>query len=653
MGLVVDDFIVKKSWSPNFIWNSIIFVEHTLVMKYFILYIFLILLSFSAFSQQINVAQNEAQLAASYFQNKEYEKSAKLYLEMYTKTNLSTYFDYYINSLVYLKDYDSAIKALKKEIRKTKNTNLEITLGSVYNEMGEIDEAKKTYDQIIKDLPPSKGVIINIGNSFFNRHEFEYAEKTYLRGREILPGEMFYSNLANVYGYLRDYSKMMMQYMALVKEDDKNVPSVESRLNSLLRSDFDGSLRTTIKNEVIKNIQADPNVIAFNRLLIWFFVIEKNYEQALNNSISLDRRTKTEEDNILSFAQGAAEIQLYDEALKGLSYLNTRKPAPATINTVRQEIVRVEFLKYINTPPKLRANGQQLVNDFEGLLNELGFTAETSILVRNYAHFLSFYLGKTDEAHAILEKGLGTRDLNNYQRSQLRVEQADINVYNNNLWEATLQYAQIIDANRENALGDEVKLKKAKLGFYLGDIAWARGQLDALKASTSKLIANDAMELSLLISANYDLDSIDEPIQMFARADLFLFQNKDSLAEITFDSIMTKYPNHSLSDKILMRNAQIDEMRFEFDKAATIYDNIVKNYAFSTSADDAMYKLAVLYETKLKNSDKAKELYKQLLLDYPGSIYVADARNRFRFLRGDYPTSEEKTPYESPEFINF
>jgi tetratricopeptide (TPR) repeat protein len=620
-------------------------------MRYLATYLLFFLMALSGFGQQLIMTQNEAQLAASYYQNKEYEKAAKLYLELFQKTSMAHYFDYYINSLVYLKDYDTAIKELRKEIRKTNNTNLEIILGYVYKEMGDLAKSRETYDNIIKNLPRSNGVIINIGNTFFNRLEFEYAEKTYLRGREILPGEMFYSNLANVYAYQRDYPRMMQQYMAWVREDEKNVAMVQSRLNSLLRNDFDGSLMTSIQKEVIKSTQTEPDVIAYNRLLIWLFVIQKDYAKALNNTLALDRRTQTEEANILTFTRGAAQTGLYDVALSGLNYLLNRKPAIQNLSEIKQEIVEVQYQQFTHTPPKKRGNGEQLANAFKQLLDELGYAAETTNLIRNCAHFLAFYLGRTDEAIEVLQKGLAVRNLNNLQRSLLRIEQADINVYNNNLWEATLQYAQIIELNRENSIGDEVKLKRAKVSFYLGDIEWARGQLDVLKASTSKLIANDAMELSLLITANYDLDSIDDPIQRFARGDLFLFRNNDSLAFVTYDSILTEYPNHSLSDKILLRKATISELRFEFERAAGLYKRILDQFGYSSSADDAMYHLAILYEEKMNDSEKARELFKQLLIDYPGSIFVDDARQRYRTLRGDFQVDQEITPYESSDFI--
>lgn len=162
-----------------------------------------------------------------------------------------------------------------------------------------------------------------------------------------------------------------------------------------------------------------------------------------------------------------------------------------------------------------------------------------------------------------------------------------------------------------------------------------------MKASTSKLTANDAMELSLLISEYYDMDTIEEPIQLFARGDLLVFQNKEDQAIATYDSINIKYPGHSLNDRILMRKAQISEKNFQFDKAISLYSELLENYPASTSADDALYKMATIYDVQLKNTEKAQELYKQILLSYPASIFVSDSRNRYRILRGDVVPVEE------------
>ncbi len=622
-------------------------------MKYLLFFIPLFF-SLTVSLAQINQGQSKAQLASSFFRDKEYAKAAPLYLELFETTKMNYYFDNYVNCLVQNGEYDEAEKAIKKQLRKGKNTGLQITLGSVYKQKGDIDKATDTFDEILEKLEKNEGAVISVANDFFNIREYDYAEKTYLRGRQIFDdGQLFRSNIAMIYAYTRNYAKMMDEYFLMLKDDENQLPNVEGRINSLLQYDFDNSLRILVKKEILKKIQEDPNRVIYNRFLIWLLVQEQNFEQALNQSIALDRRTKTEETDILNFSKSAAQNNLFDVALKGLDYLSSRKPSISNVEQVQREIVTIEYRKFVSLPQSQRTNSELLLQKFQTILNQSGYTAQNSEFICDYAHFLAFYLNRVDRAYEVLDSALNIRELDNAKRSNLKIELADINVFDDNLWGATLIYAQIIDSNKENPIGNDVKLKKAKLGFYLGDIKWAKAQVDALKASTSKLTANDAMELSLLISEYYDMDTIEEPIQLFARGDLLVFQNKDSQAIATYDSVNIKYPGHSLNDRILMRKAQISEKNFQFDNAIALYSDVLENYPASTSADDALYKMALLYELQFKNVEKAQELYKQILLSYPGSIFVSDSRNRYRILRGDIiPVEEMPQPdMDAPAFF--
>lgn len=622
-------------------------------MKY-ILFFIPLFFSLTVSFAQVNQGQSKAQLASSFFRDKEYAKAAPLYLELFETTKMNYYFDNYVNCLVQNGEYDEAEKAIKKQLRKGKNTGLQITLGSVYKQKGDIDKATDAFDEILEKLEKNEGAVISVANDFFNIREYDYAEKTYLRGRQIFDdSQLFRSNIAMIYAYTRNYAKMMDEYFLMLRDDENQLPNVEGRINSLLQYDFDNSLRILVKKEILKKIQEDPNRVIYNRFLIWLLVQEQNFEQALNQSIALDRRTKTEETDILNFSKSAAQNNLFDVALKGLDYLSSRKPSISNVEQVQREIVTIEYRKFVSLPQSQRTNSELLLQKFQTILNQSGYTAQNSEFICDYAHFLAFYLNRADRAYEVLDSALNIRGLDNVKRSNLKIELADINVFDDNLWGATLIYAQIIDSNKENPIGNDVKLKKAKLGFYLGDIKWAKAQVDALKASTSKLTANDAMELSLLISEYYDMDTIEEPIQLFARGDLLVFQNKDSLAIATYDSVNIKYPGHSLNDRILMRKAQISEKNFQFDNAIALYSDVLENYPASTSADDALYKLALLYELQFKNVEKAQELYKQILLSYPGSIFVSDSRNRYRILRGDIiPVEEMPQPdMDAPAFF--
>jgi tetratricopeptide (TPR) repeat protein len=622
--------------------------------RIFIIILFLLTMGYSFAQEGIDQKQSKAQLVSTFFRNNEFAKAAPLYLELFEETNMPYYFDNYISCLIGIKSYDEAEKAIKKQLRKNSNSALKITLGYVYKQEGEIQKANSTYDEVIKELGKNMGSVISAANNFYNRHEYEYAEKTYIKGREIVPGEMFRSNLATIYAYTRNYSSMMEEYLFLLKEDESQLPDVEGRLNSLIRYDFDNTLQTLVKKEVLQKTIEDPKTIVYNKLLIWIFIQEKNYKQALAHSISLDKRTKSEESAIFEFSAASAQNQLFDVALSGFNYLLTRTPAIMNPNEVKKEIVSVEYHQYVSIPKSQRPSPDNLLQKFDNLLTEQGYSAQNASFILEYAHFLSFYLANTEKAFEVLEKAVAISELNNLQRSMLNLELADLNVFDNNLWGATLLYAQIIDNNRENPIGDEAKLKKARLGFYLGDITWAKAQLDVLKASTSKMIANDAMELSLLIANYYDMDTIDYPIQLFARGDLLLFQNKEQQAIETFDSITTLYPGHSLSDKIIMRKAAIKEKNFEYEEAVTLYKSLLTDFAFSSSADDALYKMAVILEEKLNQKEQAQELYKQLLLNYPSSIYTSDSRTRYRLLRGDKLNNDETpTQYEFENPLSF
>jgi len=609
-------------------------------MRKNILSILLFLAVFPLVGQIIINDQNNVNLAHSYFRNNEFDKAAPMFLELYEKTKASHYFDYYINCLVSLQRFDEAEKALKKVMRTDKNPINSISLGMVYKAKNDLKGADKIFNEIINGLAPNVGSIITIANTFFNRGEFELAERTYLKGREILPGELFRTYLATVYAYRRDYNKMMNEYLAMLAEDEKNLTNVQGRLGSLMRFDFDNTLRNLVKKEVLKSIQSTPDKIVYNRLLIWIFVQEEDFSQALNQAVALDRRTRTEEENILSFARSSANNGLYDVALSGINYLIDRKPVASNLDIAKQEKVAFEYLKLVSSPQAPEADHQKMELMFQAFFSEFGYSTRTAPLARDYAHYMAFFRHKPDTSYDILEKAMKSKEMDANQYTLLRIELADLNVYADYLWEASLQYAQIIESNKNNPLGDEVKLKKAKLSYYQGEIEWAKAQLDVLKASTSKLIANDAMELSLLITGNYELDTLTEPIGLFARADLYLFRNQSEQALAVLDSFVSIYAGHSLNDQVLMRKALISERAFRFKEAADYYSQIVENYSFSTSADDALFKLAQLNEQKLNNPDKAKEYYKLMLTSFPGSVYVADSRAKFREIRGDFPVND-------------
>jgi len=273
--------------------------------------------------------------------------------------------------------------------------------------------------------------------------------------------------------------------------------------------------------------------------------------------------------------------------------------------------------------------------DYTLLLTELGKTPFTIPLILNLAHLQAFYLGETNDAVELLLQAISIPKVPLAKQAECKLELADIYLFSDEQWEATLLYSQVEKTFKNEPLGHEAKFRNARLSFYIGEFGWALAQLDVLKAATSKLIANDALELSLLISDNIEEDSLTVPLSMYAKADLLEFRNLDQDALAVLDSISTLFPMHSIADNVLFKKAEIFSKNGKFDLAASNYSEIMEKYPDDLLADDAMYNLAGLYEYQLNNKSKAMELYEKILTQYPGSLYVVDARKHFRALRND------------------
>lgn len=575
--------------------------------------------------------QNMTILASQYYQNKEMGKAAELYEQLYEATKADGYFSIYLDCLMSIPDYEKAEKAIRKGLRgNTPNAFWYVQWGYLKKAEGQVSESAKMYEKAFESLGNNPGDYSTLASQFISRREFEYAEKVYLQGRKNQATNSFNYELGMVYYYMRNYDQMLKEYLEWAKQKENNFEMVKNNLQSVLSMDNDQEISKQMKTYVLKCIQKDPNELIYTRLLIWLFVQDKNFPSAIRQSISLDKRTGTEDQNIFELATIAASNKSYDEAVKAYEYLIGKGKKSEYFIPAHQQCMQMYYDRFIDEGSYDPAKASQLRDKFDQTFTILGFTAENSELLSEYAHLLAFYQNQSAEAIKILQTGLTRPGVNQQQIATIKAELADIYVFSGDLWEAVLTYSQVIEQNKSNSIGDELKFKKAKLGYYMGNFKWAKAQLDVLRASTSKLIANDAMDLSLFISENMEDDSIATPLQIFGRADLQLFRNDFQGAIAALDSVSKLYPSNSLTDDVLFRKSVIFQKQGKYADAAILLETIVKDHSWEMLADDALFQLAVLYQTKLNRIEDAKTMFKKILTDYPGSIFVVDARNEYR-----------------------
>lgn len=613
-------------------------------------------LLFFLFFSLLGFAQRDPQekLAIQYYQNGEYEKAKEIFKPIYEKNNSSYIYVYYYQVLVEMQDYKELEKVAKNQHKKfPKVQRYIVDLAYVYEVSGNISKAVKEYEDAIKNVPNVENSYKELYNAFLYKAKRDYAMETLLRGRKQLNNpKLFSKELTNLYLQLKLYDNVIEEAITLLADDDaKYMATAEQNLQNLLMDDEDGQRYLKIKSKLQETIQKHPNNQSYVSLLYWIYQLNKDYPAAFILAKSIDKKRANDGATVYTLARSMANNREYDLAMEALKYVISKGESSSYYYSAKYDLLNLRYQKLISTYPIDLNAAKALEKEYQKVLDENGVHEGTSDVVHKYAHLLAFFVNKPDQAINLLDTAMRYADRDIKEKALYKMDKADILLHVGEIWDATLLYSQIDKELPNDTIGHLAKFKNAKLSFYIGEFAWAESQLDILRAATTKLIANDAMYLSFVISDNLEEEEEDEEeennalfqenqtnnqaLRYFARADFLIFQNNDAEAMKYLDSVLIVTPFGKLNDDVYYLQAQILIRQKDYFTAETLLKKIIDVYSFDLLADDAIFLLAELYEYYMKDIPQAMEMYKKLLKDHSNSIYAVDARKRFRELRGD------------------
>ncbi len=588
-------------------------------------------------AQEQQRQQENEKLAIQYFENKEYDKALPLLESLYQKSPTQFHYTYYFLCLVALDDFTGAEKLVRGKIREEPGAlRYEVDLGYLYLLMDKPDKATKYFDEIIGRIRPTKASVMETANAFISRQQYDYAVKSYIKGRELMGyTDPFYQELARTYEITGNYAGMIEEYLNMLEEDPSRLEMVQGRLQNALNKDFDDKISDLLREALLRRNQKNPDNRYFGEMLLWLSVQRKDFSFALVQARSLD--TRFNENGMLVFNIGNLSLsnEEYETAREAFSYIISRGPSGPFYAESLTGVLRARYLMITGGYETSREDLLDLREEYMATLGQLGRNSRTVFLMRDLAHLEAFYLDQLDEAMALLEEAVAIPSIPEPVKAELKLELGDIYLFTGEPWEASLLYSQVEKALKNEPIGHEAKFRNARLSYYIGEFDWARAQLDVLKAATSKLIANDAMELSLLIADNMDADSTYTGLGYYSRAGLLIYRMKYDEALQTLDTIKMLGLYHPLDDEVLYSKAEIYMARSLYAEADSLLARIADDYKFEILADNALFKRAELNAGPLENPSGAMEMYQQLILDYPGSLFATEARKRFRQLRGD------------------
>ena len=587
-------------------------------------------------SQSAKTSQQvDEQLAYKFLNDKEYDKAADIYQQLYVNRGYYHYFSQYVECLILLDKLDEAEKELRSFIKTDNTTNKwksNVALAYVFLRKNEKDKSDKILKKLINELPEDKNLFNQIANGMRAKDFNEFAIMLYDRGSGISSmNYKFFMEKAQTYQTMMNFEKATENYLFHLEEFPDDYDVVKSRMSFMLRYNIDDSVIDDMRFVLLKKAQDNMDNEIFAELLVWFALQMKDYEIALDQEIALDRRFGDREYDIIYLAKIARDNEQYDIAIKAYDYLVRKTQEGAYYEEAVVGLIEVQYQSVVSSKSGETA---EFYSEFEKRIEkeclELNISDKTAPILIIRADILAFRLNEIEKAIEILESALNL-NLSKLNKSRLKMKLADIYLFKEEVWEATLLYSQVDKSMKEEPIGHEARFKNAQLRYYIGEFDWALAVLNILKSATSKLIANDAMTLSLMITDNLEYDTV--ALQRLAKADFYIYQKRYELANQMLDSVNMYNPNEVSMPCLLMRKAQMAFDNNDYEMADSLYKRVYQGYADSYIADEALLKDAILLEKFLDRKEEAMECYARLIDDYASSVYVAQARNAYRRIR--------------------
>jgi len=599
--------------------------------KYILLIIWCMAFTVTATAQQTN-----EQLAAYYYDHGEFEQAAQLYEGLYKQTSNKYYYQRLLTTYMELGEYKSATRLVERRQKSNpKDLYLLVDEGKVYLRQEQTKKATKCFDKAIESITNNLQPVSDLAMAFQTAGMPEYAARTYLQARSKSKNKHLYFNeLIGAYQQMGDYEAMTGEYFDLLDNQAGMMNSVQISMQRALSQAPDDRLATGVRQALVTRVQEHPENKVYLEMMIWFALQQNDFRFALEQAEAVEARyADLGGEQVMRVAQISSNNGDLEVAADAYRYMVSKGAENPHYFDSRVGVLEVEFERINNNysiePQKLAELEAQYLSAFE----ELGKNNRTIPLMRNYASLMAYHGGNPQSAVSMLDDVLEMPRLQPKTRDAVKLELGDMLLFAGETWDASLLYMQVDKSNKNDVLGAIAKFKNAKLSYYNHDFEWAKSQLDVLRSSTSKLVANDAMELSLLISDNMEDDSTYGMLELFADADLLLYRNMLDSAWAGYDAIQRSMMSHPLFDEVLMRKAQIRMKQARYAEADSLLQRVVDFYPFDLTADDALIMMAELNEDRLNNIEKARECYEKILIDYPTSLYVDRARKRYNLLR--------------------
>ena len=584
-----------------------------------------IFLIIALFSVSFVFCQNSSSLAESYFREGEYEKASQIYESLEKNNPFNTrYLKRLITCYQETSNYEKAADLLQKKLLNNPSQHyLRIEIGYNFDRQQKTALAKKEYDFAIDAITsdPSLGGIM--GRMFQQNNLLDYAIEAYSKTMRLYKNASYEFQIAQIYGEKGEFEKMFDSYTQLIDKDENYLGGVQRFTSRYINEDATNSNNIAFKKSLLKKSISNPKNV-WNELLSWLFTKQKEYGKAFIQEKALFNRDPAYIETVFRLAKIAFENNDITTAKKCFDFILEKT------NFIEEKITAELYLLKIAVKNTTR-NSTSL---FEKTLQEYGVNRNSLEIQLEFADYLTFKINNPSKAIEVLEKAL-LLSTSKFKNARIKLKLGEVLVFTGRFNKALLYFSQVQTQLKNHPLSQQARFKVAQTSYFKGDFKWAKSQLKILKGSTTQLIANDAVDLFLVISDNEPKDSIPSGLIDFAKADLLAYQNKNTEAIAIYSAMAQKYQGQNIEDEVLFNQAALYLKENQYENTISNLLKIISINAEGILVDDSYYLLAEVYKNKIKDTEKASEYYQKIIFEKPSSIYLVDARKKYREIRGD------------------
>jgi len=580
---------------------------------------------FFIFISSLSYGQNDYMLAERYYRDGAYEKAIQIFKVLYAKNPYNTtYLKRLVSSYQETSQFETVEKLLKQRlITNPKHSYLNVELGYNYEKQQQKETAKIYYDKAINSIKTNNGMGGFIGRLFNDNALLDYAILAYQETMRYNPNANYQFQIAQIYGEKGAFEKMFTSYIDLIDKNEDYLNTVQRFTSRYITDDPVNNNNILFKKALIKKSVSNPKNV-WNQLLSWLFIQQKEYEKAFIQEKALYNRNPEYIVNIIDLGYNSFNNNAFDTAKKCFDFILEKSPFIDQILIANLYTVKIA----------IATNQENIESLFDAIFTRYGKNSATLKIQLAYAEFLTYKKNKPEQAITVLTHAMDIAK-SKFEKAEIKLKLGDVHVFIGNYNKALIYFSQVQTSIKNHPLAQQARFKVAQTSYFKNDFKWAFAQLKVLKASTTQLIANDALDLFLIISDNQPKDSLDIGLQLYAKADLLAFQNKNTQAIDTLQRVIRDYKGQKIEDEALFKQADLFSKTKQFQKAINNYTQIIALDKDGIFVDDSIYQIAEIYLNQLINTKKASEYYQKIIFEHPSSIYLVDARKKYRKLRGD------------------